>query len=322
MKLKDGLFNPRFLTCSILFVFLLAGCSQLPESCPSFTPVDLSPAEKFAGDDNLAFQFPLDSSVYEAPFSTGFATYGRVNRGGLSHYEYHAAEDSLQPAGTPVYAMADGNISFSGPMGGYGWLIIIDHPQANLYSLYGHLSPSRWRAGSGDVEKGELIAYLGDSDENGGSAEHPLRTHLHFGVRLGQRADYPDMGEWRWQAGWIKPCPQDLGWLQPSVIITSQDIPVGGFLVPAEGFVAKWGLELLFTGIYLVGGACMLAFAIKKNKPLMLVIYSSLMIAVGWVFYSKGTRMSYAIFAMAFLFLSIGFYWFIRYYTKGSRTQV
>ena len=62
------------------------------------------------------------------------------------------------PAGTPVYAVADGEISFSGPMGGYGWLIIIDHPQANLYSLYGHLSPGRWRMESGTVEKGEMIA--------------------------------------------------------------------------------------------------------------------------------------------------------------------
>ncbi len=29
-----------------------------------------------------------------------------------------------------VYAMADGRVSFSGTAGGYGWLIIIDHPQA------------------------------------------------------------------------------------------------------------------------------------------------------------------------------------------------
>jgi len=193
----------------------------------------------FARDDNLPFQFPLDSRVYAAPFSTGFAAYGKINRGGSPSYEYHAAEDSLQPAGAPVYAMADGNISFSGPMGGYGWLIIIDHPQANLYSLYGHLSPSRWRKESGTVEKGELIAYLGDSDENGGSAERPLRPHLHFGVRAGQRADYPGMGQWRWQAGWIKLCPQHLGWLQPSIIITDQDVPVGGFPDQAAGFVAK-----------------------------------------------------------------------------------
>ena len=320
MKRQDGMFNPRLLTGSILLILLLAGCAQSPESCPSFSPVDLTEAEVFARDDNLPFRLPLDSRVYAAPFSTGFAAYGKINRGGSPPYEYHAAEDSLQPAGAPVYATADGNISFSGPMGGYGWLIIIDHPQANLYSLYGHLSPSRWRKEPGTVEKGELIAYLGDSDENGGSSEHPLRTHLHFGVRAGQRADYPGMGEWRWQAGWIKACPQDLGWLQPSSIITGQDIPVGGFPEPAAGFVAKWGVELLLTGVYLFGGACMLVFAIRKSKPFLLVFSGGILTAAGWIFYSKGTKMSYVLFAVAVLFSAIGIHRFIRLSTKMPRT--
>ena len=320
MNRQNGMFNPCLLTSSILLILLLAGCAQSSESCPSFSPVDLSDAEEFTRDDNLPFQFPLDGRVYAAPFSTGFAAYGRVTRGGSSFYEYHAAEDSLQPAGTPVHAMADGQVSFSGPMGGYGWLIIIDHPQGNLYSLYGHLSPSRWRLKSGTVEKGELIAYLGDSDENGGSAEHPMRTHLHFGVRAGQRSDYPGMGEWRWQAGWIKLCPQDLGWLQPSPIIISQNIPVGGFPEPAAGFMAKWGLEILFAGIYLFGGVCMLVYAIRKNKPFVLVIAGGVLIVAGLIFHSKGMKMSSALFAMAVLLSVIGIYKVIRHSTKMPRT--
>lgn len=34
---------------------------------------------------------------------------------------------------------------------------------------------------------GELIGYLGNPDENGGSAKNPLRPHLHFGIRVGLR---------------------------------------------------------------------------------------------------------------------------------------
>jgi murein DD-endopeptidase MepM/ murein hydrolase activator NlpD len=206
-------------------------------------------------------------------------------------------------------------------MGGYGWLIIIDHPQANIYSLYGHLSPSRWRIDSGMVEKGDLIAYLGDSDENGGSSEHPLEPHLHLGVRAGQRSDYPAKGEWRWMAGWIKICPQDLGWLRPSLIIATQEIPVGGFPEPTAGFVAKWGDDLLTTGFYLLWGAGMLVYAIRKNKPFVLVITGSLLIVAGWIFYSKGAKMSYALFAMAVLLAAIGIYKFIRHSTNGSRAQ-
>jgi hypothetical protein len=212
--------------------------------------------------------------------------------------------------------MADGNISFSGPMGGYGWLTIIDHPQANLYSLYGHLSPSRWRKESGRVEKGELIAYLGDPDENGGSSEHPLRPHLHFGVRAGQRSDYPGIGEWRWQAGWIRSCPPDLGWLQPSAIITSQDIPVGGFPEPTAGFVVIWGFVLLLAGVYFSGGVCTLVFAIRRNRPFALLLYGVILIAAGSIFYSMGTELTYALVAMAALCLAIGICQFIRRYTR------
>ena len=142
---------------------------------------------------------------------------------------FHAAEDYKRPAGTPVYAMADGRISFSGTAGGYGWLILIDHSQANLYSLYGHLSPSRWKLASGtEVKRGDSIAYLGNPDENGGSAESPLEPHLHFGMRAGQTADYPSPGEWRFMAGWIRPCPHDLGWLQPSGSSLARKSPPAG----------------------------------------------------------------------------------------------
>lgn len=116
----------------------------------------------------------------------------------FGHRRSHLAVGPRSPAGTPVYAMAAGGVTFSAPMGGYGWLIMVDHPQANLYSLDGHLSPSRWHSERGPVEKGQLLAYLGDADENGGSAARPLRPHLHFGIRTGQRADYPGIGEWRW----------------------------------------------------------------------------------------------------------------------------
>ena len=319
MKRQNGKFNPHLLTSSIILILLLAGCAQAPKSCPALPPRELSEAAAFAEDNRLTFRFPLDDAGTDAtPFFTDFC---ESSDGPEAARKYHAAEDFFRPAGTPVYAMADGMVSFSGPMGGYGWLIIIDHPQANLYSLYGHLSPSRWRKESGTVEKGELIAYLGDSHENGGRPGHPLEPHLHLGVRAGQRADYPGMGEWRWQAGWISPCPRDLGWLQPSAIITSQEITAGGFPEPAAGFVAIWGVELLFIGIYLFGGVCMLILAIRKNKPFVLVITGGLLIVAGWIFYSKGTKMSYTLFAMAILFSAIGIYRFIRRSTKGSRTQ-
>jgi len=73
------------------------------------------------------------------------------------------------------------------------------------------------------------------------------------------------MGEWRWQAGWIKFCPPDLGWLQPSAIITSQVIPAGGFPNPTAGFLEIWWNELLAAGFLIIAGVCMLVIMIKKH---------------------------------------------------------
>ena len=124
-------------------ILLLIASLSAWASCPVLPMADLLSAAEFASNDDLPFRFPLDemdqlTEITPAIFCTAATMrYGPTDK-------YHAAEDYHLPAGTAVYAMADGKVSFSGRMGGYGWLIIVDHPQANLYSLYGHLSPSRW----------------------------------------------------------------------------------------------------------------------------------------------------------------------------------
>ncbi len=302
--------SSRLLTVVTLSTLLIAGCTQPAESCPSSAPVGLSQAGEIANHEGLPFRFPLDEPNMDViPKAAGFVV---SSSGPISERKYHAAEDYHQPAGTPVYAMADGRVSFSGRAGGYGWLIIIDHPQANLYSLYGHLSPSRWRIRSGTVEKGQLIAYLGDPDENGGSAQQPLRPHLHFGVRTGQRADYPGKGEWRFMAGWIKPCPQNLGWLQPSATITSQEIPTGGYPQPSPGFLVLWGLEILLVASYSLGGACMLIFGMRKNNPILAILPGIGVTAAGWIFYNNGILRTYTLLAIGMLMAAFGVFWLVR----------
>lgn len=320
MNKQETVFYLRILISSIILIMVSAGYARSSESYRARPFADLSGADSFADDDQVPFRFPLDNvSSDKSPSYTEFCSRSSWT---VSKHKYHAAEDYLRPAGTEVYAMADGTISFSGPMGGYGWLIIVDHPQANLYSLYGHLSPSRWRKKSGLVKKGELIGYLGDSHENGGSVENPLVPHLHLGVRAGQRSDYSSMGEWRWQAGWIKFHPPDLGWLQPSVIITSQTIPAGGFPNPTAGFLGIWRNELLVAGIYIIGSVCMLVIAIKKDKPFVPVIFGVILFAAGFLFATrKRLVVSYAVFAMAALSSAIGIYKVIRRSSKTPQNQ-
>jgi murein DD-endopeptidase MepM/ murein hydrolase activator NlpD len=289
-----------------LLVFLLTACSQGPQSCPPYSHINIIDSESYPSDDQLPFQFPLeDPKSYTPPIMSNFAV---CEQDTPTRRECHAAEDFLGDPGTPVYAFADGELSFSGPMGGYGWLIIIDHPQANLYSLYGHLSPSRWKAKSGPIEKGELIGYLGDPDENGGSAENPLIPHLHFGVRAGQRTNYTGSGEWRWMAGWIARCPQDLGWFQPSVVIVNQKIPDGGYLLPSGNFFDIWWFPILFGGMFLFGWVCLLVNTTKKQTPHFLITFGVLYAVGGWVFYPKQPQLSYILLIIALVSVSIGIY--------------
>jgi murein DD-endopeptidase MepM/ murein hydrolase activator NlpD len=151
------------------------------------------------------FQYPLEDYFPEIPMTMAAPPEGQ---------EYHAAEDCFAPAGTPVYAIGDGKISYSGRKRGYGWLIIIDHPELDAYSLYGHLSTRRWKQESGEVKKGDLIAYLGEASET-----DTHRPHIHFGLRLGQRKDYATIGNQRWMAGYTTCRPDLVGWLVPSEII-------------------------------------------------------------------------------------------------------
>jgi len=316
MKMKSCKYPPRsWITLGIVFLLLAACSPEYPEFCPSDAPVGLLDAGEIASDENLPFRFPLDESEIDRNLYFGwFGVSNECPPGKTDCYEYpvrmfHAAEDYKRPAGTPVYAMADGRISFSGPAGGYGWLIIIDHPQANLYSLYGHLSPSRWKQGSGvDVKRGDLIAYLGDSDENGGSAESPVETHLHFGIRAGQMADYPGKGEWRFMAGWVRLCPQDLGWLQPSLIITSQEIPVGGYPQPEVNFLTRWGREILVICAYGIGGAFILIMGIRKKSIFFLLFPGPILILASMIFYKERMVSTYALLGVGFVVMLCGIY--------------
>ena len=65
----------------------------------------------------------------------------------------------------------------------------------------------------------------------------------------------------------------------------------------------------------------MLIFAIRRNKPFLLIFSSILLVAAGWVFHSKGMVMSYALFSMAVLLLAIGIYRLVRRSTRVARTQ-
>jgi murein DD-endopeptidase MepM/ murein hydrolase activator NlpD len=79
--------------------------------------------------------------------------------------------------GTNVRASANGQITFSGVMGGYGKLVIIQHV-GGYETRYAH--NSKLLVSKGDrVRQGQKIAQVGSTGLSTG-------PHLHFEIRKGQ----------------------------------------------------------------------------------------------------------------------------------------
>ena len=95
---------------------------------------------------------------------------------------FHAGLDFRGPVGTPVYSAAQGLISFTGMTQGYGNCIEISHGNG-LLTRYAHLSRIGVNVGQ-RVAAGDAIGAIGNTGRSTG-------PHLHFEVRIGDRAVNP-----------------------------------------------------------------------------------------------------------------------------------
>jgi len=88
----------------------------------------------------------------------------------------HAGQDIAAPTGTPIRAAQAGTVAFAGVRGGYGNLVVIEHPDGTE-TRYAHASRLDVRAGD-RVERGAVVAAVGSTGQSTG-------PHLHFEVRRG-----------------------------------------------------------------------------------------------------------------------------------------
>jgi len=93
----------------------------------------------------------------------------------------HSAVDIRLPGGTPVRAIADGQVAFAGEQFFGGRSVVIDHG-GGVFSVYYHLKEFTVAEGR-EISRGDRIGSVGAT----GRATGP---HLHFGVRVpGGRVD-------------------------------------------------------------------------------------------------------------------------------------
>lgn len=91
----------------------------------------------------------------------------------LHRFRAHKGVDLAARMGTRVKASGDGVVKFMGRKGGYGNVIILNHPN-HISTLYGHLSGfAKGLHTGGKVAQGDIIGYVGMT----GLATGP---HLHY----------------------------------------------------------------------------------------------------------------------------------------------
>lgn len=88
---------------------------------------------------------------------------------------FHSGVDIGSRFGTPVVAPADGIVTVTETMGGYGKTIMVDHGNG-ISTRYGHLSGYAVTVGQ-RVSRGDVIGYVGESGRSTG-------PHLHYEVRI------------------------------------------------------------------------------------------------------------------------------------------
>src|SRR5438876_5279552 len=118
---------------------------------------------------------PSDQFVLTSPFGMRISPFTRAA-------DFHKGLDLSAPTGTPIYAAADGIVSFAGRFPirqsvnwwRFGNVVVINHSD-RFITIYGHCDGIKIRRGQ-EVRQGQVVATVG-------STGWSTNSHLHYEVR-------------------------------------------------------------------------------------------------------------------------------------------
>ncbi|MBI5037728.1 MAG: VCBS repeat-containing protein [Candidatus Kerfeldbacteria bacterium] len=173
-------------------------------------------SDAHAYQDATTFQFPLSK------WSVGCNHFW-----GTCVSEHHLGEDVAAPAGTPVFACANGQVkearlSADEQGYGYGGIVVIEHYTGteHVTSITGHMYASTLAVSPGqEVHRGQLIGFVATYNYNGHWGEH-----VHFGIHKGSyQTGTSCAGGWVYAGYDANGCTQD-NWYVPSEFIVGHAV--------------------------------------------------------------------------------------------------
>ncbi len=152
----------------------------------AFRYTDSKGKSGYFDEKGKALNLTLARSFFIKPcrYSRISSGYGYRRHPILRRRHFHGGVDFAAPRGTPVYAVADGRITFRGRKGAAGNMITIKHARG-YHTKYLHLSRFSSKARHGSrVRQGQVIGYVGSTGRSTG-------PHLDFRVLRGGKYQNP-----------------------------------------------------------------------------------------------------------------------------------
>jgi murein DD-endopeptidase MepM/ murein hydrolase activator NlpD len=165
----DDAFFWIFITCLLLGFGILKFNQSSPQVSSPQSTESSQTSTVTLGKDAPKFIYP-HSNPY--PISSGFGMREHPVTGGQ---KMHNGIDFAAPGGANILAVADGQVSFAGDMGGCGNAVEINHSGGYL-SKYCHAKKVLVQKGQ-SVKAGTPIALVGTTGTSTGN-------HLHLGIKL------------------------------------------------------------------------------------------------------------------------------------------
>ncbi|MFE9200582.1 M23 family metallopeptidase [Micromonospora sp. NPDC007230] len=121
-----------------------------------------------AAAEQDAWLLPLHGYDFNAPY-------------GVRWGKLHTGIDLVAPEGTPYTAIHSGTVTKAGWFGGYGYAVIVQHPDGSE-AIYGHSSEVSVKEGQ-QVKAGDQLGLVGNTG-------HSYGSHLHLEIHVnGQPQD-------------------------------------------------------------------------------------------------------------------------------------